>query len=356
MVKETMVLNGQSKGTNCRLLCGGLGVLLLLLANCGKKNGDLADRLNLPSQGDSTPSGKDNGDSFIDNADPSAGIAAAGADESASLLDSKFQIKIKTLGIPVCSGSLRMKFNSTAEDSADIFSITEGTNSCITDKNHPVDVGKLMKPMRGINLKQPGVQVKNGVIYVGRMGNSIFTPARPLMPSFITETTNSLRNIKSEKLAVSFENAVTGEKGQGTSELVVTSVNAPFHAPIINRTFNEVIVFVIKNTGFQTEQLLSNMLFEEMTFTYSLSPIMLLRLELKGPTSKLLEESSSGASGQNMVTKALNSNFMQAFTQYIPIQMTLDLMEMKGVDAQTFEAPTKRTTTQTLDETPPPAP
>lgn len=275
----------------------------------------------------------------------SSNLASENGSSTHHLLDARFSLSAKILfGVEFCSGELRMQFATKASDSADLFKIAEGSNKCFLD-NEELDIAKLTAPIKGVSLDKPGSEVKNGIVYMARMGNSVFTPSRPLLPSFIREDVEVLKNLKTERIELSFENLKTGEKGSGFTEFEVLKMNEPFYSPALDHTFTEVITFEIRNTGFSTEQMLGNMLFESMKFTFAIEPIVLLKLELKGPVSKILTEIKSQKENPTLADRFMGSKFVKGLTKYMNVTLHLDLLSMKGIDKELLAGPKKRDTT-----------
>jgi len=295
--REPVALKGKemmtgSKNLNFMLLAGLFG----LLTGCGEKT----KSVNAPRQ--NAEAGK-NSELPLDAKKPVSPEDIIGKD--ASFLEAEYKFDITSLfGIGVCKGDIGLKLNANLgkEATAAIFEIPKdkGIIDCgfLGGKINLADMlGAFSKEQ--IEMVKDPIVVKNDVIRLKQLGFGLYSPPRPLLPSFIAAKKEKLETLSVTE-AVTMTNQKDGSRSSGNITVRTLGMDQSYKPMRMERQFNKVLHFEVINEGFKDADKLSNMLFDRMEFKISLDPLAIVYVEFKGKVSdamKAMNGAGGGAGG-----------------------------------------------------------
>lgn len=252
-------------------------------------------------------------------------------DPNAAFLDAKFDVLVNAVGSDVCGGSADIKLNANVggdgPNAAQLLSVPYGVIDCTVYK---IDLAQLLGSLTQSSGGAAPIEVKDGVIALPTMGTGLYTPPRPMLPSFLAEDRDTLRNLDHfVNLQVYDQNAQKTDVG--SVRLRVTSLGEPYRVEALQRTFDDTIQFEITVEGLDAVDRVDNFIFERMGFVMSLDPIALLHIEFDGPASDLAD--GADRIGIDLPQDGLMGAVVEGIGKMIDVHIALDLRWMQGLDA-----------------------
>lgn len=264
----------------------------------------------------------------------------AAFDPHAALLEASFDVRVDVVGYDACRGSADLKLNTAAgkgPNAAQVLEIPAGLIDCA---GYEIDLRELLGSLaQGVGTgDEPPIIVEGGVIALPVMGSGLYTPARPMFPSFLAEDRETLRAMdRLVNLDVYDQSAE--KRDHGSVRLRVLSVGAPYRVESLQRTFDDTIQFELTVDGFEEVDRVDNFIFERMAFVMSLDPVALLHIEFEGPASDLAD--GADRIGVDVPQEGMMGEVVDAFGRLIDVRIVLDLRSMQGLgESSESEGPT----------------
>lgn len=259
------------------------------------------------------------------------------------LLHATYDINVVSVGMPVCKGDIELQVAAMKSDTAKLFDIPAGKVKCTLMGE--IDLAATLGAFAGAETVKDPMVVANDVISLKQVGLGVYSPARPMMPSFIASSKEALRNLNYSKTVT--VTAADGKTASGTSLVHTLEFGASYKPPRMSRTFNNVIHFEVINTGFNGVDKVTNMLFDRMEFRISLNPIAVLSIGFKGKAADYMAAAknnpglggagggplgglTSGAGG--IAGGGLFGMIVQGLVKIIDVEMKMDLVTQDGLE------------------------
>jgi len=277
-----------------------------------------------------------------------------------TLVDAYYDMKVTSLlGITVCQGRAHVKVNialKATDQNFQLFQIPEGMLDCgIIGRQ--INLAEVLGAFSGA--QPPDVQdpivVQNNLIAVKVIGYGLYTPPRPMMPSFISSTLDALRSLD-QTVSVHVNDTRENKQSDGQVHVKTLAVGDTYKPVAMQRTFKDVLSFEVQNTGFNGVNKVPNALFDRMAFKISLNPMAVLNISFDGSVSDFMAadpqqgQTTSGSttgtattsspttggstSGNNILTGVLGQLILGAVTKIIKVHVDMDLVKMSGLDDQ----------------------
>jgi hypothetical protein len=310
--------------------------LAVMLAGCAGKQGISTQSPGATKQQDKVPLNDD-----ANAAQQAQSTNPIPAD--AKLLHATYDINVVSLGLPVCKGDIEMQINAALDksDSAQLFEIPSGKVKCTLMGE--IDLAQTLGAFssQGDQVKDPMV-VENDVIHMKQIGKGKYSPARPMLPSFIASSKKDLASLDYTKgVTITQED---GKTASGNVNVHTLAFGASHQPPRMNRTFKNVLHFETVNTGFQGVDKVTNLLFDRMEFKISLSPISILYVSFKGKVADYQAAAQSSGIGGNSPLGGLAGGtggfgggglfgmIIQGLVKIIDVEMQMNLVKQEGLD------------------------
>jgi hypothetical protein len=261
-------------------------------------------------------------------------IVPPGIGPDVSLVDAVYHLNATSLlGIKVCEGDVKVKINPVFNqvNTNKIFDIPEGILNCglIGKINLGEAFGAFASgtPPQLLPEGVEAVEVKDKVLRLRQLGYGLYTPSRPLLPSFLNVTANELPSIGAT-VGISLKDTKDGKSGSGTVSLKMLSTGGVVDSERAHRKFKKVLKFEVLNQGFDGVDKLTNFLFEKMEFTISLEPLAITSIYFEGRVS----EFRGALGGGGVSSDVKNGGIIGALTKAIKVKIQADLVSMEGLD------------------------
>ncbi len=311
-------------------------VLLAAITSCGEKSkGVNAPRQNAEAKKDELP---------LDAKKPATAEELIGKD--AAFLDAEYKFDITSLfGIGVCKGDIGLKLNANIGKvaTAALFEIPKdkGVIDCgfLGGKVNLADMIGAFAKDQAEAPKDPLV-VKNDVISLKQLGFGVYSPPRPLLPSFIAAKKEKLASLNFTE-TVTMTNSKDGTSASGSITVRTIGIDQSYKPLRMQRQFNKVLHFEVLNSGFNGSDKISNLLFDRMEFKISLDPLAILYVEFKGKVADAMKAmnaagGAAGGAGAGGAAGGLggitSGPLIGALTKVIDVKLKLDLISMKGLE------------------------
>ena len=275
-----------------------------------------------------------------------------------SLLNATLGITVDVNTKQVCTGSIDISLNTQASDSADLLSLQNLQVKCIastiTDPIiQKIDFQNILAPLRGIQINHKMVEIKDNILAMARVNNSVFTPSRPMLPLFFSMTNDQLKAMGVRRDHIQFTNVKTNEQGEFDNEVEVTAVDEPITSSSLNHTFTHTLRAQIRAQNQTTTHALTDMVPDVMELVLSVSPIVILNFNLEARIDKLVGEVAAVSSNPDstwmkifngIADAAVVKQMMSKFT----LKISAEVQTMTGVDQNILDGPTKRDTADAI--------
>lgn len=267
--------------------------------------------------------------------------------DDTSFLRAKYSLSLRTVGVNACKGEvvIRVKAKMSAEGTgaAQLFEINDGIVKCagLGIFNVKEMLGSMEAQPTPSSIKQP-VEVRDNVIGLKGMRNTIYEPARPMLPSFLAASPQELAMLNLTRAV----NMVDGDTQQSSNgEITIqTLAFGPWQPPNLQRSFPKVLHFRTTTKGFEGADKISNLMADVLEFRISLDPIAILSIYFEGRASDYT--SSLGKidkDGKTSIGKMAKDNggiigAVSALARFTKVKMQIDLLDQQNLD-ETNTAP-----------------
>lgn len=260
------------------------------------------------------------------------------------LLEATFQLSAKAAGIQLCDGVVTMRINAAIGKSSNVslFELPSSEIDCAL-------IGKLnLKPIVGIYSDSdalPKPIVEKNVLFFDRIGSTTFTPPRPFLPSFIASSRDQLGSLNLSR-QVTVSDSKRNQTGKGTMSIKMLEFGKNYRSDNLSRNFPDSFTFEVTNQGFETVDKASNILFDRIAMSMSLSPVAILALSFSGDAQSLKQSAVNnpdlipGPFGQ-LITVLPDANssgiggifgtLIDSIARIIKVDLQLVLKEQKGI-------------------------
>ena len=252
--------------------------------------------------------------------------------DDATFLDAEFKVEVRTLGAPICEGTVNVRVNATIgkQDSPKLFDIPSGMIDCHI---HKFDLAQILGGAMAKTPKIPieeSLMVRDSIIYMKQLGAGLYTPPRPVFPSFLASKKEIIRSID-QRVALRLDDQKYNKAANGEIRLKVNTLGVPYYLRSMGLNFPNTMQFALETRGFDGLNKPENFLFQKMEFIMSLAPIALLRLDFSGPVSDL----ASGASSVGFDIPRDNPGIVGGIVNFIGglmmVDVSLELIKMKNL-------------------------
>jgi len=275
-----------------------------------------------------------------------------------ALVDAYYDMKVTSLlGITVCQGRAHVKVNvalKTTDKNFQLFQIPEGTLDCgIIGRQ--INLAEVLGAFSGA--QPPDVQdpivVQNNLIAVKVIGYGLYTPPRPMMPSFIASEPDVLRSLD-QTVKVHVNDTHENKQSDGQVHVKTLALGDTYKPAAMQRTFTNVLSFEVQNTGFDGVNKVPNALFDRMAFKISLNPMAVLNISFDGSVSDFMAAdpqqgqaaptsttgtattgattTGSSTQGNTILSGVIGQLILGAVTKIIKVHVDMDLVKMSGLD------------------------
>ncbi len=288
-----------------------------------------------------------------DSQKPSGTPADLGLPQTISLIDSTFNIVAKTAGNPACKGQMKINVNAALSSTAttQLLQVPQGGMDC--GWLGKTDLAKLFgafsePPAKG----EDPLVIANNVLALKALGTGTYSPARPLLPSFLAASRDELAKLNYTERNITLKTPKGSAKGNVSVKM--NYYDQPKTVPGTNYNFKHVMNFTITNTGFEGSGVdkFGNFIFDSIEFTMSTSPVSIIGIKLKGNLKSQFiatKQNLGAVSGLlQIITFIVNADptgILLAITGLLPVELELSLSnqvdlenQLKQVDANSSEA------------------
>jgi hypothetical protein len=278
-----------------------------------------------------------------------------GLPDTLSLIDAKFNVSAKTAGQESCNGQMNVKVNAAlnSKSTAQLLQVPKGGLDC--KWMGKVDLGMMFgafsqpPPAQG---EDPMV-IANNVLGLKSLGIGTYSPARPLLPSFLAATREQLKQLNYTERNITLK---TGNKtAKGQVNIRMNYYDQPLTVPGTNYKFKHVMDFTITNTGFEGIDKNSNFIYDTIQFTMSTSPVAIIAIKLKGNAKGQFIAQKSNLKAVSGLLKIITvianldpTGLILAITGLIPMELNLTLANQEDLESQLAE--TDRTSPENIGE------
>ena len=266
--------------------------------------------------------------------------------ETVNLVNSEFKLTAKTLGIQACSGRMNMKVNAavTGTKTTQLFEVPAGGLDCgFLGK---IDLAQILgafsqPPPAG----KETLIIANNVVSVSTLGDGNYSPARPLLPSFLAATSEDMAKLDYRQSDITL--TTPSGSDHGSVRVKMNSYKQAFMSHETGLEFKNVMDFTITNSGFDKLDKVSNFIFDEIRFKMNANPVSILSISLKGSIKGVLVAGGSkagnvtgllGAGAQ--IAKQDRTGIVLGAANIIPLTVEMILTEQEGLAAQIADAET----------------
>lgn len=192
--------------------------------------------------------------------------------------------------IVTCTRSIEMKVNvafGASGKGIPMFEIDNAVLPCqMGPFKIPVDLGQILSVF-GAEESKPKLTVEGDIVYGDRLGDGLYSPGRPIIPSFLASKRENLAKLDVTKEGVSLTSSKTGANATGSIQMRTLSLGAAETSPA--GTFPDVFKFEVTATGFQHPDIIkmTTLLPDRMVWTMSLTPIAFLRIHFESSAADL---------------------------------------------------------------------
>jgi len=232
-----------------------------------------------------------------------------------NILDATYNLSIKAGFLQVCKGTLNIKVNASVATGGGAggglpFQMPDSCLSCMGAK---IDISKFLQSMGGSVGSTSGpppaaadvIHIQDGVIGIKDMGGVKFSPARPILPSFMALKPEELRNLNTS-WNTTMANTISGESGSGIFYSKVVESDQPYQSPDMGYTFKKSLKFETTYSGFDSVKGKSqSMLLDKMGMVVSIDPLAFPRIFVELNAGKMRAEMQQ--SGQSINLDQLES-------------------------------------------------
>jgi hypothetical protein len=272
--------------------------------------------------------------------------STTGVPDTVNLVNAEFKLTAKTLGIQACSGRMNMKVNAavTGTKTAQLFEVPAGGLDCgFLGK---IDLAQILgafsqPPPAG----KETLVIAHNVVSVSTLGDGNYSPARPLLPSFIAVTAEEMAKL--DYLQPNITLTTPSGSDHGSVRVKMNSYNQAFVSHETGVEFKNVMDFTITNSGFNKLDKVSNFIFDEIRFKMNANPVSILSISLKGSIKGVLVAGGSkagnvtgllGAGAQ--IAKQDRTGIVLGAANILPLTVEMILAEQEGLAAQIADAET----------------
>lgn len=244
------------------------------------------------------------------------GLTGPAIPEVINFMTAKFNAKATALGMDACNGSVSFQVNVSANQGASnqLFKIPEGRLKCSGLAGNMGNGGEidLAKMMGGFASAAPvganPIEIIDNVISMNALGGSVYAPARPFLPAFISATPEQLRSLNVSRY-LTVTDTVKGTSSNGTANLRVLGYGGSYRPPklTLGHEFKNVLIYELRHQGFDNIQVMNNMLWDRFKMWISLEPFAILRIEMVATVADALDSSSDPAAGNQKIDQMVNT-------------------------------------------------
>lgn len=252
----------------------------------------------------------------------------------ATFLDAEFRVVVRTLGARLCEGTVNIKVNAAIDkqNTPKLFEIPSGMIDC---RIHKFDLAQILgAAMAKTPSKLPieeSLVVQNSIISMKQLGGGLYTPPRPVFPSFIASERSVLATID-QRTSLRLEDQKNGKTSDGEIRLKVNAVGVPYTLATMGLSFPTTLQFGLEMSGFEGANKPENFIFEKMVFVMSLAPVALLHLDFAGPVSDLASGASSVGVDIPIPDTGIIGDFAKMIGDLIPVEISMDLIKMQNLE------------------------
>lgn len=285
----------------------------------------------------------------------SGDLSTAVVPDTVSLVNAEFKLTAKTLGIQACSGRMNMKVNAavTGTKTAQLFEVPAGGLDCgfLGKIDFAQILGAFSQPPPA---GKETLVIANNVVSVSTLGDGNYSPARPLLPSFLAATPEEMAKLDYRQSDITL--TTPSGSDQGSVRVKMNSYNQAFVSHETGVAFKNVMDFTITNSGFNKLDKVSNFIFDEIRFKMNANPVSILSISLKGSIKGVLVAGGSkagnvtgllGAGAQ--IAKQDRTGIVLGAANILPLTVDMILIEQEGLTAQIEDA--DKSSAKTLVET-----
>jgi hypothetical protein len=200
---------------------------------------------------------------------------------SDTLIDALYKVETATFGAQTCTGSGRLKIHNKLRDDQPLVSLPEGQLDC--GPLGTVDLRPILHSF-SINPKDGNSEISNGFIRLKKTSTVSYSPARPILPAFLSTPKDKLASL----LSLTKHEATDEEKqttSEGVIEIRMISTGMEYRSPELRHTFRDVMNFNVICSGFEgTDKTLTNC-FDLAEWHLALNPLAILRIKFIAPAS-----------------------------------------------------------------------
>ena len=274
------------------------------------------------------------------------------------VLDAVLAVHVKINTWKICDGTIDISLNPEADDTADLMALRNLQIKCImsaiTDPMlKKLDIAKMLEPLRGVKMNRDTIEVKDDMMAMVRINDTVFTPARGMLPLFLSDTDDQLRNFGVKREHIQFKNVKSNEEGELDSETEVLSVGEAVYSTNLKHNFTQTIKTEVRTLNANTTRAFSNMLPDSMTIVLSMAPIVILNFNLKVTVDKITGE-IGGKDGtppsllESIFNGLKDSALIKGITSKFNFVIETEVQSMKGVDQGVLDGPKKRNAAEVM--------
>lgn len=190
----------------------------------------------------------------------------------------------------------------------------------------------------------PDLTVDSHVIFANRLGDGVYAPPRPFLPSFLASKKEDIARINMVKDGVRLTSNASGASVTGKFHLQTIEIK---DKDVVEAgTFNDVIHFQTEISGFESVKIvkLSNFLPNKSSIWISLKPLSIIRIQMEAPATLFVKAAANNPKSlPGMLGSILGGlkpiiegdekilNFADSLTDKFHVVVDLELLEQEGI-------------------------
>jgi hypothetical protein len=199
------------------------------------------------------------------------------------------------LGIRVCKGEAEVKINASFGGDAKVFDIPEGKIKCLLGLVQ-IDLAQALASSNKDSNAETKIVDIDGAISFAQFGTVTFDPPRPFLPSLFSSKRKDLKNLDLNR-QVTLTDEAQGQKATGNVRLFTKAMDEPYTFPKYEKTVEKTLEWRSEVTGFDGVKKLDNVLFDVMEMLWTLEPLAIPRVFIKGKLKDFLSAKSGDGGG-----------------------------------------------------------
>ncbi len=260
-----------------------------------------------------------------------------------ALVDATLGFRLSTSGTleTICSGQIQGKIMigdvTNASKGLDLSQLVQIGQKQLKCLNINIDINAVLSLISTFSTEPEAsstssasslddIEVQDSFVAIKKLGEVIFSPPRPIFPSFLSAKPQILSN-----LSISQMGTLTnlGKTYSGTFGLKMDSFGQAYQSKIAGLNWPDTLAFSLSSTGFEGAPVVQSVLFERIQVTISRDPVMLVGFLVNTTLDNIvigsLDEADRKSFLGSLAGKIVNSDFVKGLVS--DIQLTVEVVD-----------------------------